>query len=179
MVDLRDLETKIRSLERIIVAREDIEAIRELKYKYFRCLDTKRWDELVECFTEDVRASYVFTARVGGKYDCQGVDAVMRFLKKVLGVSSRISMHQGHHPEIEIISDRAARGVWQLQDCLIDTQANTSLLGTSFYYDEYAKIDGKWRIRSIDSARIFEETWDRADIKSLKLTANMFSHLEK
>ena len=30
----------------------DLEAIKRLKYKYQRCLDTKQWDELRDCFEE-------------------------------------------------------------------------------------------------------------------------------
>jgi hypothetical protein len=163
-----DLEARIRHYE-------DVEAIKRLRYKYFRCLDSKLWDELPQCFAEHATASYVYTSRVGGKYDCRGLDAIMEFLKKVLGRETRISLHQGHHPEIELTGDTTAKGIWQLQDLLIDLRSNTSLRGASFYYDEYVKVRGQWKIKSIDSTRIFEEVWDRAETKSLKLTANMFA----
>ena len=44
MATLEELEARVRALE-------DVEAIRQLKYRYFRCLDLKRWDELGACFT--------------------------------------------------------------------------------------------------------------------------------
>ena len=34
----------------------EIEAIKQLKARYFRLLDTKRWDAWREVFTEDLRA---------------------------------------------------------------------------------------------------------------------------
>jgi len=37
---------------------KDLEAIKRLKYKYQRCIDTKQWDELRDCFTEDAAAAY-------------------------------------------------------------------------------------------------------------------------
>ena len=36
----------------------EIEQIHQLKYRYVRCIDTKRWDELGALFTEDATASY-------------------------------------------------------------------------------------------------------------------------
>jgi len=33
-----------------------IEEIRQLKYRYFRTLDLKEWDEFGDCLAEDIRA---------------------------------------------------------------------------------------------------------------------------
>ena len=35
-----------------------IEEIKRLKYRYFRTLDLKLWDEFGDCLTEDVTARY-------------------------------------------------------------------------------------------------------------------------
>ena len=51
MAELADLETQIRVLG-------DIEAIKKLKAKYWRCIDKKLWDELEDCFVEDAVADY-------------------------------------------------------------------------------------------------------------------------
>ena len=40
-------------LERRIQALEDVEAIKRLKHRYWRCLDLKLWDELAGCFAPD------------------------------------------------------------------------------------------------------------------------------
>lgn len=161
MAKLAELEAKIRQFE-------DIEAIKRLKYKYLRTLDSKLWDELAECFTEDATAAYA-----EGKYSFQGRDAIMKFLKESL-TPAMISMHQCHHPEIELTSDTTARGIWALQDYLIITQANMSLRGASFYHDEYIKVNGEWKIKHTGYKRIFEEVWDRRETKSLKITGSMF-----
>jgi len=50
----------------------ELEAIKRLKYKYMRCLDQKRWEEMAECFTEDATAAYS-----GGKYSFQGKKAIL------------------------------------------------------------------------------------------------------
>jgi len=147
---------------------DEIDAIKRLKYKYFRTLDTKKWDEMAECFAEDAKTSYS-----GGKYSFEGRDTIMSFLKKGLG-PHMISMHQGHHPEIELTSDTTATGIWALQDYVIDLKRNTSLFGAAFYQDEYVKVNGEWKIKFTGYERTFEEVYDRGDIKSLKLTQQMF-----
>ena len=152
---------------------QEIEAIKKLKYKYFRTLDLKQWDKMAECFTEDAKTSYS-----GGKYSFEGRDTIMGFLKQGLG-THMISMHQGHHPEIELTSDTTATGIWALQDYVIDLKRNTSLFGAAFYHDEYVKVNGEWKIKSTGYERTFEEVFNRGDIKSLKLTQQMFRLAEE
>ena len=72
MADLADLERRIRALE-------DIEAIRRLKHRYWRCLDLKLWDEMAACFTPDAAVDYG-----GGRYRFQGVEAILGFLRESL-----------------------------------------------------------------------------------------------
>ena len=146
----------------------EIEAIKRLKYKYLRCVDSKKWDELAECFTEDATSSFS-----SGAFSYNGRDAIIAFLKEGLP-RTRISLHHGHQPEIDITGDTAT-GTWALEDYLIDTEGNWSLRGAAFYHDEYIKTDGKWKIKSTGYDRIFEEFWSREDSPSLKLTQNMFA----
>jgi bile-acid 7alpha-dehydratase len=167
MADEMKLEARVKSLERALAVRDDVEAIKRLKYRYFRCLDSKLWDELAECFTEDATTSYS-----GGKYGFQGRDAIIKFLREGL-CQTRISMHHGHHPEIDITGDSTATGVWALEDCVIDTEFNLGIRGAAFYRDEYVKENGEWKIRSTGYTRVFEEMWDRGESKSLKISANM------
>jgi len=147
----------------------EIEAIKRLKHKYLRCVDSKLWDELAQCFAEDAVSSFA-----SGQYTFKGADAIIGFLKEALN-PTMLSMHHGHNPEIELISDTTATGTWALEDYLIMTEANMSLHGTAFYHDEYVKIDGEWKIKSTGYDRVFEEIWSRADIPSLKVTQSMFA----
>lgn len=147
----------------------EIEAIKRLKYKYLRCVDTKNWDGLAECFVEDAESSFS-----SGAYSYDNREAIINFLKEGLPVT-RLSMHQGHQPEIELISDTTATGTWALEDYLIDTEGNWSMHGAAFYRDEYVKIDGEWKIKSTGYDRIFEEMWSRAQDPTLNLLQNMFA----
>lgn len=167
MATAKELETRIKQLEHELQTLKDIEAIKQLKGKYLRCLDCKRWDEMSECFTEDATTSYS-----GGKLSFKGRDAIIKFLRDSMP-STMISMHQGHQPEIQITSETTAAGTWGLEDYLIITQGNLALRGAAFYRDEYVKVNGQWKIKHTGYTRIFEEVWDRGETKSCKITANM------
>jgi len=161
MADLAELEARIRVLE-------DIEAIKRLRHKYFRCLDGKLWDEMADCFTEDVTTSYF-----NGEFKFNGVDATIQFFK--LGLTDALlALHHGHHPEIEITSETTAKGMWGLYNYLIDTENNRGQRIGGIYQDEYVKVNGEWKIKSTGYYRTFQETWDRGETPSLKLTDSMF-----
>lgn len=130
---------------------DDLEAIRQLKYRYFRALDTKQWDELGATLTDDATTAYD-----EGRYAYSGREAILDFLRGALGSKRIISMHHGHHPEIVLTSDSTARGTWYLQDMVIFRDANTVLYGAAFYEDEYVKVDGEWKIRSTGYRRTYE-----------------------
>ena len=170
MAGAEELEARLKRLERDLQVLKDVEDIKQLKGKYFRCLDSKLWDELAECFTEDATTSYT-----DGKYSLSGVEAIIGFLKKSLGPDTVLSMHQGHQPEIDITSDTTAKGTWTSEAGLIITDRNVSTREVNIYYDEYVKIGGQWKIKHTGYRRLFEEAWDRGETKSLRLTANMFA----
>jgi hypothetical protein len=145
----------------------EIEAIKRLKYKYMRCLDQKRWDEMEECFAPDATAAYS-----GGKYSYSGRDAILGFLRTSMGADSFLSSHRVHHPEIEIQSAVAATGTWALEDVVIDTQWQITIRGAAFYTDEYVKEDGAWKIQHTGYLRTYEEIQSRKDVPGLRLTAS-------
>jgi hypothetical protein len=149
---------------------QEIEAIKRLKYKYFRCLDCKLWEEMRECFTEDATSAYS-----SGRYSFRGREQILRFLIDAMDRPTVLSAHHGHHPEIELTGPTTAVGVWALADVFIDLQAGITVRGAAYYRDEYVKVDGHWKIQSTGYERTFEEMERRADIPSLQITANRFA----
>ncbi|HEY2105041.1 MAG TPA: nuclear transport factor 2 family protein [Candidatus Binataceae bacterium] len=117
MANLAELEARLQSLE-------DVEAIKRLKYKYLRCLDTKQWDEMGTTFAPDATTDYS-----DGELKFSGRDAIMKFLKEsaMAGPSGLIGVHQVHHPEIELTSPTTAKGIWALYNYLLHKTANTGL----------------------------------------------------
>ena len=127
------------------------EAIKRLKYKYLRCLDQKRWDEMRECFTEDAVAAYS-----GGKYHYEGRDAIVEFMSKNMDRPAFHTSHRMHHPEIELTSPSTATGVWAMEDVNVDSEFDFYLTGAGFYEDRYRKVDGRWLFEHTGYKRTFE-----------------------
>ena len=145
---------------------EALEAIKRVKYRYMRCLDQKRWDEIRGCFTEDATAAYS-----GGKYSYEGRDAIVGFLEKSMGAESFLSCHRVSHPEIDIDGDTAT-GTWALEDTVIEEAWGITIRGAAFYEDRYVKTDDGWKIQHTGYLRTYEEIQPRANVEGLKLTAH-------
>lgn len=148
----------------------EIEAIKRLKYKYLRCLDQKLWDELTECFVENATSAYG-----GGKYSYEGRDAILEFLRDAMGADTFHSSHQVHQPEIDLTSETTARGIWALEDVVIDLKWDITIRGAAFYEDEYVKKDGVWKIQHTGYKRTYEEVQSRKDVPGLELTASCWN----
>ena len=137
---------------------EEIEAIKQLKYRYMRCIDQKLWQEMETCFTPDATSSYS-----GGKYAFDGRDAIMKFLTESMSRPTFLSSHRVHQPEIELTSPTTATGTWALEDWVIDEQHGITIHGAAFYRDEYVKVGGAWKIRHTGYERTFEEMAPRKE----------------
>ena len=129
----------------------ELEAIKQLKYRYMRCVDQKRWDEIVECFTEDATVAYD-----GGRHSTSGRDAVVDFLRRSMH-ASKFTSHRVHQPEIELTGPTSATGIWAMEDAVIDVPKRRTVRGAGFYTDEYVKLDGAWKIRSTGYLRSYVE----------------------
>lgn len=141
----------LAELERRLIVLEDIEAIKKLKAKYWRCMDKKLWNEMEEVYTEDATQD-------AGDWHVQGGKAIVQATKKSLTeqTGGAATAHGGHSPEIEITSDATARGIWALQDYLV-WKSGRKYLGFGHYEDEYIKRGGQWKIKSTKITRLFEE----------------------
>lgn len=131
---------------------QEIEAIKQVKYAYFRLLDLKRFEELGELLTVGCTASYE-----DGKRSFEGRAAIVRFLTESLGDPGIVTAHHGHHPEIVLTGQDTATGVWYLQDRVIVPAADVEIGGTAFYRDEYVKTADRWLIGHTGYERVFEE----------------------
>jgi uncharacterized protein (TIGR02246 family) len=126
---------------------DEIEAIRRLKARYFRLMDTKDWDGMRQVFTDDV---VIDTSEAGGNV-VSGADEFMAFLRDAL--RDAVTVHQGHMPEIDITSDTTATGIWALNDIIV-WSSGMRLDGYGHYHETYEKSDGVWRIKSSKLTRL-------------------------
>jgi len=137
---------------------QEIEAIRQLKYRYLRAVDLKLFDLLASTFAPDAVSAYD-----GGKQSYRGRDAIVAWLRSAMD-NEIVTLHQVHHPEIELTSDTTAKGTWYLEDRVInpgpdlpDMPGHSILSGAAFYSDEYVKLDGEWKISLTGYERTYVE----------------------
>jgi len=124
-----------------------LEAIKQLKARYFRTMDTKDWDGMREVFADDV----VMDTTSSGGGVVRGADEFMAFLSKTL--QDVVTVHHGHMPEIEVTSPTTATGVWAMED-LLKWPNGAELRGYGHYHETYTSIDGAWRIQSSRLTRL-------------------------
>jgi uncharacterized protein (TIGR02246 family) len=118
---------------------DDREAIRQLKSRYCRTMDTKDWDGMRKVFTDDV---VVDTSEAGGSI-VSGADQFMVFLQQMIG--DVVTVHHCHMPEIELTSPTTASAVWAMED-MLRWPDGTEMHGYGHYHERYEKTDGSWRI---------------------------------
>lgn len=126
---------------------DDLEAIRQLKARYFRTMDAKAWAEMRQVFCDDA----VIDTRASGGRVIEGADEFMTFLRETL--ADVVTVHHGHMPEITITSPSTASAVWALQDMLIWPDGSR-MHGYGHYHDTYEKIAGTWLIRTSTLSRL-------------------------
>lgn len=135
-----------------------VEAIRCVKARYFRGLDTRDWELLGSAFTQDAifdTREALGAAKPGeDSHDpfrdegyLVGRDVIVRTLS-TLGSSATYMVHHGHMPEIEVKSAARASAVWAMDDRVEWPEGAPlrSLRGFGHYHDEYSCIDGEWLI---------------------------------
>jgi len=146
MIDSGALESRIRALE-------DIEAIKVLKAKYWRCCDKKDWHGLAECFDANPVAEYG-----GPENQFTSVEAILKWVQDTAGRDSVSTIHQGHNPEIRLSGTNEADGVWEMYYYMHDRDSGFALTMGCFYEDTYVKQEGEWRIKSTKTIPVFIET---------------------
>lgn len=135
----------------------EIEAIKRLKYRYARLLDTKDFDSLNDLFVEDATASYS-----GGQLSYDGRDAIVGFLRTALGSTTMLTSHLVGQPEINLTGPDTAEGTWALQDMVIIADQGVEIRGTAFYEDRYVKVGDAWKFRHTGYRRVYEEMGPRS-----------------
>ncbi|HSZ45457.1 MAG TPA: nuclear transport factor 2 family protein [Streptosporangiaceae bacterium] len=147
-----------------------LEEIRQVKYRYLRCVDLKLWDEMADVFTAEATADYG-THAVRGSLSLRGRDAILAYLRENLGPSI-ITVHRCGQPEIAVDGDEAT-GTWSFEDTVMAMDFRVVIKGAAFYEDTYRRgEDGRWRISHIGYTRIYETICSLDDTPSLKFLAN-------
>lgn len=149
---LQASEGGIEELRKDIQRLMDIEAIKQLKHAYFRCVDTANLEEMETLFHDEVKVRFK-----GGTYEWN-VDGKKNYLGNIGASFNKASIghHNGHQPEIQMLSETEATGIWYLADHMWILNHNAYTYGTALYWDRYEKVDGKWLIKETNYERLFE-----------------------
>ena len=135
----------------------DLRECEQLKYRYCRLLDQKRFDELGELLLADCTVAYG-----GGAITLQGRASVTAYLHQAMGDTSMLTSHIVSHPEIQVDGD-AATASWVLHDVVILQDAALAIRGASYYDDRYVRTDEGWRIAHTGYRRLYEEIAKRPE----------------
>jgi hypothetical protein len=129
----------------------ELEAIKQLKARYFRYLDTKQWEAWRSLFTDDC-------ALPGNRYE--NVDDLVKTISAER--ERAVTVHQGHTPELVLTGRWTARGIWAMSDYVRFPEVVTEgrakglygFVGAGHYEEEYRKVDGEWKIASMRLTRL-------------------------
>lgn len=127
------------TLQAAVGADADIDAITDLKARYFQNVDAKDWAALRELLAPDVVVDT--TGSLGPVF--HGRDAFVGFLKVTLGALD--THHQGYDPDITLTSPTSAEVVWTMEDRLVFNDI-IGIHGYGHYRDRYEKVGDTWVI---------------------------------
>lgn len=151
-------------LERLVA----IEAIKNVKARYWYCMDAKDWAGLRDVFTDDavfdMRGERAFAlgasqdgfapargaAEAGDPMVIVGAEAIASFIRTA--VESWTTVHHGHAPVVDVVESDRGTAIWPLFDYIDD--GRRALRGYGHYHDEYRKVGGRWLISALFVTRI-------------------------
>ena len=129
----------------------DIEAIKQLKARYFRLMDTKQWDAWGEVFAPDVRMEVP-----EADLELDGREAVVATVSAA--IEGATTTHHGHMPEIELTGPDTATGIWAMFDFVAwpraDDGSRVGLRGYGHYHETYVRVGRRWLIASTRLERL-------------------------
>ena len=124
----------------------DHEAIKSVKARYFRHMDTKNWFDWGRVFTEDAHMEVPEAGMV-----VEGRAAIVNQVSTAL--QGTTTVHHGHMPEIELTGPDTARGIWAMEDWIWFTNGRV-LHGSGHYHETYEKTGSEWRIKTLKLTRL-------------------------
>jgi ketosteroid isomerase-like protein len=138
-MNIEEIEKKLRELEARLQAAEDIEAIKQLQYRYKNAFMQAQWDIVLDCFAEDAT---IDIAPDGSKVGT-GMAEIQRQFGNMAKAHVGAETDLVYHPIITVEGNKA-RGIWFVTDTMhIIDQPLQSIYG--IYTTEYVKVNGEWK----------------------------------
>ncbi|MGJ9413667.1 nuclear transport factor 2 family protein [Aeromicrobium sp. CF4.19] len=145
-------------IERNLSQLNDLEDIAQLKARYCRLIDQKKWRELEDAFLPG--AFIEIAGAPGGPDDTRTFRDAHSFIEGLRHLMDPLmSVHQVHAPEIALLDRTHARGTWAVSDRLVFPQGGPLriLQGWGIYHERYEKVDEAWRFAEIHLERLLVE----------------------
>lgn len=165
-----DQTTSLSQLAQRVQRLEDAEAIRDLKNHYARICDTGIDPDAITALYAD-QDDVTWRSNVFGSY--RGRPEIHEYFT---GISSQIrwAAHFMINPTVRVAPDgQTATGTWMLLELATmpaldnnaDAPRHDAVIMTGYYRDEFVKVDGQWRFRSIhidfDHVSNLDQGWAR------------------
>jgi hypothetical protein len=126
----------------------DILEIQALKARFFRCIDTEQWDALRDTLTKDVQIFFEdsrFPVATTPAWNSQ--DDWLHYM--TTADPEKITVHQALAPEIDIVDENTAIGIWAMSYWVEDPGRQGAWRAYGHEHDRYVRCpDGRWRIAS-------------------------------
>ncbi|MNF40682.1 Bile acid 7-alpha dehydratase [compost metagenome] len=129
------------TLEQRIAGLEALEAIRQLKHRYFNACDLKQVEVIRDCF-----AAGEIVIDYGPIGSFQDRDSFVALYQSMACNERVIDLHHGANPEIELVAEDEAEARWALYYFNLDAETGATRQLGGIYQDRYRCIDGAWKI---------------------------------
>lgn len=134
---------------------EAIEAIKKLKARYCQAADEQDAEAYANLFAEDA----VFDAGTFGQ--AQGRQAIAEFLRNIQQHSLPFAVHYVMNPNIEVAGEQATGQWYLLEPCTMRTEGEQAVWGTARYEEEYVKVGGEWKFKTVKLIPVFWTPFDQ------------------
>ena len=142
-----ELEARVRKLEAKVQELSDLEAIRDLRFRYHECINEGRNTEIVDLFADDGELDFAHLGRAKGK---AGIAAFFGGLN-TSAERSRPALYsfvkQFIHNLVVHVHGDSADGFSYLEAKPI--HKGESYLVAARYDDEYVRRNGQWKFRKM------------------------------
>jgi SnoaL-like domain len=134
----------------------DLEALKHLKARYCRSLDTQDWPSFRAVFSDDAVVEFPGLPRF-----TRADDFVAFTIERTAGATT---VHQCSLPEIELTGADTARGIWAMTDVVRRGSAVVAdglygFRGYGHYHETYRRGSGGWCIETLRLERLLLLPW--------------------
>ena len=142
-----------------------VEAIRQAKARYFRGVDTNDAALVRSILAEDCVLDYTgcFVDPKSGTDYFPQMSVIVRarssWAQNGMQSMGIVTVHQGHHADIEVTGETTATGIWAMTDHIFMPEGapHRHIFGHGHYHETYEKAGNEWYIKTLRISRLWVE----------------------